>query len=399
VISRQIFPQEFEVKVIIGPDVSVYEDDPATPQGIDFTRMREAANFVIVRAGQSLEPDTSFNNNWSHAKAAGLPRGSYWLFDSRSVPKQQAELWVQLLGGDLGELPLFIDIEENYGGLYHGWGKWVEFLERLKELTGNKEMGIYTAFAYWKDNAPDPLTEAANLEYFHKYTLWIAHYGVATPSVPKPWGADEWVFWQFTNSDDGKTYGAESHSIDLSFFNGDGTAFTQRYNLPAPEQPHDYYPPGIPPGIGYRVNTTALNIRAGSGPSFPVIGSLKNGDIVEGLDINADGSWTQIRRADGLTGWCASRYLIKLDSPPPPAPPPPPPPPPPVPTGVKYRVAPTALNIRAGPGTSFTVTGSLKNGDIVDGLGINADGSWTQIRRADGLTGWCASRYLVKLGG
>jgi GH25 family lysozyme M1 (1,4-beta-N-acetylmuramidase)/uncharacterized protein YraI len=376
------------MKVIIGPDVSVYEDDPATPQGIDFTKMRQEANFVIARAGQNLTPDTTFNTNWSHAKAGGLPRGTYWLYDSRADPNQQAELWVQLLGGDLGELPLFLDIEENYGGPFSGWRKWIEFLGRLKELVGNKEIGIYTAFAYWKDNAPNPITNPADLESFHKYALWIANYGVANPNVPQPWGANEWVFWQFTNSENGKTYGAESQAIDLNFFNGDGTAFTQRFNLPAPEEPHDY-PPGVPPVNGYRVTATALNIRSGPGTSFTVIGSLKNGDIVDGLGVNADGSWTQIRTASGLIGWCASQYLVKLVNGTPP----------PVPSGVKYKVTASALNIRVGPGTNFAVTGVLKNGDIVDGLGINADGSWTQIRRADGLTGWCASRYLVKLSG
>jgi uncharacterized protein YgiM (DUF1202 family) len=213
--------------------------------------------------------------------------------------------------------------------------------------------------------------------------LWIANYGISQPGIPKPWGANEWAFWQFSNSDTAKTYGAESKSIDLNFFNGDGPAFTQRFNLPAPELPHDY-PPGVPLVNRYRVTPTALNIRAGAGTSFTVVGLLKNGDVVEGLGVNADGSWTQIRRADGLTGWCLSQYLFKLvDTPAP------------IPTGVKYRVTATSLNMRTGPDTTFAAIGVLKIGTIVDGLGINADGSWTQIRRADGFTGWCASRYLI----
>jgi GH25 family lysozyme M1 (1,4-beta-N-acetylmuramidase) len=99
------------MKVIIGPDVSVYEDSPPTPQGIDFVKMRQAANFVIIRAGQKLTPDSIFKDNWTHAKEAGIPRGSYWLYDSRADPIQQAEVWFELLDGDLGELPLFMDLE------------------------------------------------------------------------------------------------------------------------------------------------------------------------------------------------------------------------------------------------------------------------------------------------
>ena len=374
------------MKVIIGPDVSFYDDDPATLQGIDFVRMRQQANFVIVRAGQGLFQDSTFANNWSHAKQAGLPRGSYWLYDSRADPKQQAELWAQLLGGDPGELPLFADMEENYGGPFKGWANWVVFLDHLKSLVGNKEIGIYTAFFYWKANAPDPQSQPADLQYFHQYPLWIANYGVTSPSVPQPWDANEWMFWQFTETGDSKTYGAESQAIDLSFFNGDGNAFTQRFNLSTPEVPHDY-PPPLPPGTNYQVTTTALNVRSGPGTNNAVVGVLKNGEIVQGLGANPDGSWIQIRRADGLTGWCASQYLSKVETPPPPPPP----------SGVNYRVTTSLLNIRSGPGTSFSVIGSLKNGDIVEGLGTNPDGSWTRIRRTDGLTGWCASQYLTKV--
>ena len=56
---------------IIGPDVSFYQDSPTTPQGIDFVRMNQAADFVIIRAGQNLWPDSDFKDNWQRAKQAG----------------------------------------------------------------------------------------------------------------------------------------------------------------------------------------------------------------------------------------------------------------------------------------------------------------------------------------
>ena len=138
----------------IGPDVSFYQDEPTTPEQIDFVKMKKSADFVIIRAGQNLWPDSDFKYNWAEAKKARLPRGSYWFYDSRADPKRQAELWVDLLAGDLGELPLFADFEDAYGGQYAGWRKWYDFLERLKELVGQKEIAIYTAFYYWRDNAP-----------------------------------------------------------------------------------------------------------------------------------------------------------------------------------------------------------------------------------------------------
>ena len=103
---------------VIGPDVSFYQDDPETPQGIDFIKMRESAGYVIIRAGQNTWVDSDFKINWREAKLAGLPRGSYWFYDSRTEPKRQAELWVQQFAGDFGELPLFADFEESYMGPY-----------------------------------------------------------------------------------------------------------------------------------------------------------------------------------------------------------------------------------------------------------------------------------------
>jgi len=115
----------------------------------------------------------------------------------------------------------------------------------LKELVGDKEIFIYTAFYYWRDNAPSATSEADSLEYFHQYPLWIANYGVSEPRVPEPWSSDEWLFWQFTEVGDGELYGVESRGIDLNYFNGDADAFHQRFNI------------GTPPPVGiekYRVD-------------------------------------------------------------------------------------------------------------------------------------------------
>ena len=241
---------------VIGPDVSLYEDDPETPQGIDYVKMLVSAGYVIVRAGQNLWVDSDFKINWREAKLAGLPRGAYWFYDSRAEPKRQAELWVQQHEGDFGELPLFADLEESYMGPYSGWKNWYTFIERLKQLVSGKEIAIYTAYYYWRDNAPNATTQASNLEYFHQYPLWIAHYGVVEPLIPLPWKKGEWLFWQYTEAGDGKLYGTESNGVDLNYFNGDLAALKTRFNLvdappPPPGGPPPNPPlPGMPPPPG-----------------------------------------------------------------------------------------------------------------------------------------------------
>jgi uncharacterized protein YgiM (DUF1202 family)/GH25 family lysozyme M1 (1,4-beta-N-acetylmuramidase) len=371
---------------LIGPDVSFYQDDPGTPLGINFVKMKQSAGYVIIRAGQNVWIDSDFKTNWRDSKTAGLPRGSYWFYDSRANPKEQAELWFSAFEDDLGELPLFADFEEAYGGLYTGWRHWKTFLERIKALAKGREIAIYTAYYYWVQNAPSATSDAANLEYFHQYPLWIANYGVLSPLVPKPWAPTEWTFWQFTDSGDGKLYGVESLGIDLNYFNGDLAAFNQRFKLVTTPPP----PPPPPGPVWYKVTASALNVRKGAGTTFEVVGLLRQNEVVEGLGLSLDGGWAQIKRpSDGLTGWSSRQFLAVTTAPPPPPPPPPPP------TAAWFKVNTAALNVREGPGTTFRILGLVYRNEVVQRLEVSTDGDWFKVRRNyDGFTGWVSKQYL-----
>ncbi len=396
---------------VIGPDVSFYQDDPETPQGINFTRMRQHAQFVIVRAGQNLWGDRDFKANWRGAKAAGLPRGSYWFYDSRIDPKQQAEKWVSMFEGDFGELPLFGDFEDTYNGGYRGWKHWYDFLERVKQLIpSNKEIGVYTGYYYWLENTVGVSIPTASLNYFKQYPLWIAAYNPTGPSVPKPW--DDWTLWQFTDNGDGAVYGVESLNIDLNYFNGEKDAFEQRFGVtlgPAPEP--------TPPGKNYRVTVTSLKVRSGPGLSFGQIGSIKLNEVVERLESNADETWHKIRRLDGsLTGWSFAAYLQNLGG---------------TPSGGDtgtggtggtgsggsgdpgsgttnpppdeedtdwYRVTASSLKIRIGPGLEFESIGTFTFGELVEKLDASPDNKWLRVRSKDGRkTGWSSGDYLISV--
>jgi len=383
---------EVTLRKIIGPDVSFYQDDPGTPNGIDFNRMDNIADFVIIRAGQNLWTDPDFRENWQAAKATSLPRGSYWFYDSRADPKQQANLWANLLRDDMGELPLFADLEEAYGGEFRGWENWKKFLERLQSLVGKKEIGIYTAYYYWRENAP---TNTADLEYFHQYPLWIANYGVDTPQVPKPWGPNEWVLWQFTAMGNGILYGVESAEIDLNYFNGDAQAFADRFKVPVPAEPT----PPEPTGKKYIVNAGALYVRQGPGTNYKALGYLQRNDVVESYDHNADGTWLFVKReSDGLMGWSSITYLVPVTDPNTPGPDQPPDEPPPTDPGdegARYRVTASALYVREEADAKAKIVGYLVRDDIVVELESNSDKSWKRIRRIrDNLTGWCSAKYL-----
>jgi len=376
---------------VIGPDVSFYEDDPETPQGIDYVKMRASAGYVIVRAGQNLWVDSDFKINWRESKLAGLPRGSYWFYDSRVEPKRQAELWVQQHGGEFGELPLFADLEESYNGAYKGWKNWYTFLERVKQLVNGKEIAIYTAYYYWRDNAPNAATQATNLEYFHQYPLWIAHYGVAEPMIPLPWKKGEWLFWQFTEAGDGQLYGTESKGVDVNYFNGDLTALRARFNLTDTPPPPPPDPDPIPDGDTltgrmYRVTASpSLKVREGPGLTYNALGLLYLGETVEEINATADKSWLKIRKSDGtLIGWSSGAYLEAVGVTPPPV------------EKKMYKVtASPSLKVREGPGLNYTSLGTVTRNEIVEEIGANADRTWLKIKNSTGhLVGWSSSAYL-----
>ncbi|MBK7450809.1 MAG: SH3 domain-containing protein [Anaerolineales bacterium] len=397
---------------IIGPDISFYQDDPQTPQGVNFIKMRESAYYVIVRAGQNLWGDRDFKVNWREAKAAGLPRGSYWFYDSRVDPKLQAEKWVSMFDGDFGELPLWGDFEDTYNGPFRGWKNWYNFIERVKQLIpSNKEIGVYTGYYYWRENTAGVGIPNASLQYFEQYPLWIANYGVNSPLVPQPW--DTWTLWQFTDNGDGAIYGVESLNIDLNYFNGDLAAFRQRFGLS--DTP---LPPPPPPSKNYRVTVASLKVREGAGLSFNQIGSITLNKIVEKIGANADGTWLNIRTPDGsLTGWSFAAYLQNIsgsssDTPtddsggtgtggtggtgntdtgnnnPPPD----------EEDTNWYRVTASSLKIRTGPGLEYDSTGTFTFGELVEKLDTSPNNQWIKARSKDGTrTGWSFGEYLISV--
>ncbi len=214
---------------VLVPDVSFWQDDNATARKIDFSRMvLKDAGGVIIRAGQNAWPDPDFTDYWLASKQSGLPRGSYFFYDSRANPVTQAELYLRQLGGDFGELPMFVDLEDSYHGGYDGFYYWQTFIERLRESNHDHEVGIYTR-ASWLDLYN--LT-SAQIQYLRQFCLWIAHYTTSlTPLVPRGWGQNEWTLHQYTDREDGYAWGVESRQIDMSRFNGDAPAFRARFKL------------------------------------------------------------------------------------------------------------------------------------------------------------------------
>lgn len=295
--------------MIIGPDVSFYQDDPETPQGVDFAKMHAQSKFVIIRTGQHLWIDPDFSTNWRTSKEAGLLRGSYWFYDSRSTPRDQAKLWFDAIGGDYPEIGLWMDFEEKYDGRYAGETNFKIFATETEKLfPTNVEIGIYTAYYYWMERIRD-------FEYWRKYRLWVANYDVSAPHVPRPWAANEWTFWQYTFRGDGNLYGVESSRIDLNYFNGDFDKLISVFRLGDTGEPMN--------GI-YQMKTITQDtrLRPDHNTEQAGIGLIPAGVVLPSIDIfiapvdrgtqKKGDIWLQTNYG-GVLGWVAyihSGYFI-----------------------------------------------------------------------------------------
>ena len=143
--------------------------------------------------------------------------------------------------------------------------------------------------------------------------------------------------------------------------------------------------PPSPGNESYRVDASTLNLRQGPGLNYATIGSLKKGEIVEGLAVSADNQWAQVRQSSGVPGWASLKYLTKVT-----------PPPLPSPTDIEMIVTTDTLNMRSGPGIGYSVTDQVHRGEVVIYLNASPAWDWVNIKTKENTTGWCSSRYLME---
>jgi GH25 family lysozyme M1 (1,4-beta-N-acetylmuramidase) len=178
-----------------GIDVSHWQGD------IDWQQVRQdGVRVAYLKATEHTSfVDKSFTENRAGAKAAGVVTGSYHFAqpgrDGGSVKadaRAEADHFLEIARPRDGELVPVLDLEANNGLSRAELATWVKtWLDRVADATGTKPM-IYTSPSFWSSNVDDMLGIADT------YPLWVAHWGVDSPTVPGSW--DAWQGWQKTSS-------------------------------------------------------------------------------------------------------------------------------------------------------------------------------------------------------
>lgn len=195
---------------VLGTDISLWNDNNSTSQTVDFKKMYDAgARFTFIKASQATFTDQDFVVNWKNAKEAGMLRGAYHFLTWNVDASKQAAYFVDLLNSDKGELPPVVDFEWWSQTPSNALSILKTFVEKVKQYYPKQI--IYTAPGFWNQYGSSD-------NYWSQYDLWVAHWRVTIPLVPKPWNT--YTFWQYTDKGDGAKYGAESPNVDINYFNG-----------------------------------------------------------------------------------------------------------------------------------------------------------------------------------
>ena len=117
-----------------------------------------------------------------------------------------------------------------------------------------------------------------------------------------------------------------------------------------------------------------LFVRAGASTGSAVVGRLYKGDRVTLL--TKTGAWWQVEYGKGRYGYCHGDYIRGISA---------------VPMSVKTQSG--SLNVRTGPGTSYSVVGSLARGEVA--LVLSSSSGWSQVLYHGTKTGYVSSAYLA----
>ena len=118
---------------------------------------------------------------------------------------------------------------------------------------------------------------------------------------------------------------------------------------------------------------SSLNVRSQPSANGAVLATLKKGSYV--TLMGKTGEWWKVEYAKNQYGYCHSSYLTVASG---------------VPATIKTQSG--NLNVRSGPGTSYSKTGSLAKGETV--IALSTAGSWSHILYHGTKTGYVSAQYL-----
>jgi GH25 family lysozyme M1 (1,4-beta-N-acetylmuramidase) len=166
---------------------------------VDWAKVRGAGKtFVFAKATEGIGfLDANYASYKAGATALGLKFGAYhFARPGSNDPVKEADWFVDNAAMTHGMLVPVLDLEVTGGLGTTALTSWVKaWLQRVYDRLGVRPM-IYVSPSFWRTAMGDSRWFADN----GYAMLWLAHWGVTSPSVPASnWGGKSWTFWQYTS--------------------------------------------------------------------------------------------------------------------------------------------------------------------------------------------------------
>lgn len=190
---------------VFGIDISHHQGDIDWEEFSKENQHDAPISFVYMKATEGSDhKDTRFDENWAQAKKGGFLRGAYHYFSTTSTGLAQANMFINNVAVEKGDLPPMVDVEE----IPEDKAKFIEelkiFIAKIEEHYGVMPI-IYSGKNYKEKYLYD--------KFFDRFPTWIAHYYVEKLEVET-----EWLIWQCT--DKGEIPGI-GRKVDINVFNGE----------------------------------------------------------------------------------------------------------------------------------------------------------------------------------
>lgn len=119
--------------------------------------------------------------------------------------------------------------------------------------------------------------------------------------------------------------------------------------------------------------TGGLNVRTEPTTGSRVLTTLSNGSYI--TLMSKSGSWWRVEYGNGLYGYCHGDYITTPSS-----------------TVATVNTDASGLNVRSGPGTSYSRIGGFSRGYTV--IVLSTSGGWSRILYSGTKTGYVSAQYL-----
>jgi GH25 family lysozyme M1 (1,4-beta-N-acetylmuramidase) len=237
------------------------------PFGIDVSRYQGTVNWDAVAASKNPEivfcgiragiswgyTDPFFSRNWSEAKRAsqarqdkgGFPllRTAYLVLYFTEDPARMVDHFFSIVGNDLGELPLTIDVELDQGQGYKVISQKVHTVAQLITARAGRPPIIYSRYL-WIDQFITGTTGSlwnTPPAWLNDYDWWLAQYlrtpeeHPGPPSLARGMNRERVIIQQ--TSDHGAPIGVQSLQMDYDRWQGDLTSLAKYVSVTPPPPP------------------------------------------------------------------------------------------------------------------------------------------------------------------